>query len=71
MTDLYILLCFINASEELSRLAARKYARIIQKLGFPVSGSMYMYIFFYVFTYMQYAVSHYSFLSYIIKMNSV
>ena len=28
--------CFCH-SEELSRLAARKYARIIQKLGFPVS----------------------------------
>ena len=25
------------SSEEMSRLAARKYARIIQKLGFPVS----------------------------------
>ena len=24
-------------SEDLSRLAARKYARVIQKLGFPVS----------------------------------
>ena len=28
---------FIFYSEDLSRLAARKYARIIQKLGFPVS----------------------------------
>lgn len=27
-------------SEELSRLAARKYARIIQKLGFPVNTSL-------------------------------
>ena len=26
-------------SENLSRLAARKYARIIQKLGFPVSDN--------------------------------
>ena len=26
-----------HCSEQLSRLAARKYARIIQKLGFPVS----------------------------------
>ena len=25
------------SSEDLSRLAARKYARVIQKLGFPVS----------------------------------
>lgn len=30
-------LSFSLFSEELSRLAARKYARIIQKLGFPVS----------------------------------
>ena len=29
--------CGICHSEELSRLAARKYARIIQKLGFQVS----------------------------------
>jgi len=28
-------------SEELSRLAARKYARVIQKLGFPVSMRPY------------------------------
>ena len=28
---------FINFSEDQSRLAARKYARVVQKLGFPVS----------------------------------
>ena len=28
-------------SEELAKLAARKYARIVQKLGFPVSVSKY------------------------------
>ena len=27
---------FVFCSEEQSRLAARKYARVIQKLGFPV-----------------------------------
>jgi transcription initiation factor TFIID TATA-box-binding protein len=31
------MVCTGAKSEELSRLAARKYARIIQKLGFPVS----------------------------------
>ena len=36
ITDAMSVCCF---SEELSRLAARKYARIIQKLGFPVSDS--------------------------------
>ena len=29
-------------SEDLSRLAARKYARIIQKLGFPVSRAQFV-----------------------------
>jgi len=29
---------FVFHSEEQSRLAARKYARVVQKLGFPVSG---------------------------------
>ena len=28
---------FLFCSEEQSRLAARKYARVVQKLGFPVS----------------------------------
>lgn len=28
---------FLFASEDQSRLAARKYARVVQKLGFPVS----------------------------------
>ena len=31
---------FFICSEEKSRLAARKYARVIQKLGFPVSSSV-------------------------------
>lgn len=37
-------MCFIVIllfSEDLSRLAARKYARVIQKLGFPVSQYLY------------------------------
>ena len=29
---------FLFCSEEQSRLAARKYARVVQKLGFPVSS---------------------------------
>ena len=28
---------FVSSSEDLSRLAARKYARVVQKLDFPVS----------------------------------
>lgn len=32
---------FAVSSEEKSRLAARKYARIIQKLGFPVSSEYF------------------------------
>ena len=33
----YVCIC----SEDFSRLAARKYARVIQKLGFPVSAMYY------------------------------
>ena len=33
----FMFLCVWPCSEDLSRLAARKYARVIQKLGFPVS----------------------------------
>ena len=29
--------CALLSSEDLSRLAARKYARVVQKLDFPVS----------------------------------
>ena len=29
-------ICFIFCSEDMAKLAARKYARIVQKLGFPV-----------------------------------
>lgn len=31
------LLFYVFLSEDQSRLAARKYARVVQKLGFPVS----------------------------------
>ncbi len=34
------MVCTGAKSEEDSRLAARKYARIIQKLGFPVSEDL-------------------------------
>ena len=37
-----LLLLPLYYSEDLSRLAARKYARIIQKLGFPVSRAQFV-----------------------------
>ena len=33
---------FLFSSEEQSRLAARKYARVIQKLGFQVHSEFYI-----------------------------
>lgn len=35
---LWLLILFVFYSEDQSRLAARKYARVVQKLGFPVSS---------------------------------
>ena len=35
----------LSCSEEQSRLAARKYARVVQKLGFPVSAYHIVYIY--------------------------
>ena len=37
LATVVICIGLVFCSEDLSRLAARKYARIIQKLGFPVS----------------------------------
>ena len=42
------MVCTGAKSEEDSRLAARKYARIIQKLGFPVSKYFLMYMFTFI-----------------------
>ena len=45
--------CVHTCSEDLSRLAARKYARIIQKLGFPVREASLVYL-----SYKLYILSH-------------
>lgn len=44
------MVCTGAKSEEDSRLAARKYARIIQKLGFPVSKHFLLYMFTFTFS---------------------
>jgi len=38
MSTVVVDMAALCCSEEQAKLAARKYARIVQKLGFPVSG---------------------------------